>query len=117
MLATGGKGIRIGAILRRGAGCQVCRMLESYRFDSRSERSAPGLFVLDRLEERLEVALPEAPRPVSLDDLEEEGGAILDRLGEDLEQVPFLVAVDEDPQVGDLTQVLVDLADAIREEL
>ena len=60
---------------------------------------APALLVaLDRLEERLEVALAEAVRPPSLDDLEEEGRPVGDRLGEDLEQVPAGVPVDQDVQ-------------------
>src|SRR5512141_1334400 len=60
--------------------------------------AALGLLALQGLEEGLEVADPETPRPVALDDLEEERGAVLDRAGEDLEQEPFLVAVGFDAQ-------------------
>ncbi len=54
---------------------------------------APGLLPLDRLEQRLEVPLAEPLRAVPLDQLEEHGRPVLDRLGEDLQQVPVLVPV------------------------
>jgi hypothetical protein len=44
----------------------------------------------------LEVALAEAQRAVPLDELVEDGRPVADRLGEDLEQVAVLVAVDQD---------------------
>src|SRR5262245_27795743 len=97
MLATGGRG------------CRMARVLPLT-----SQGTAPGLLVLDGLEQGLEVPLAEAPGPVALDDLEEEGGSVLHRLGEDLQQVALLVAIDEDSQVGELAQVLVDGADAVR---
>src|SRR5258707_15889277 len=115
MLATGGKGVRMAAILRT-LGYEVLRdPTDLARL--RSECTAPALLQLDRLEECLEVSLAEAPRPVTLDDLEEEGRAVLDGLGEDLEQVALLVAIDEDAEVGELVQVLVDRADPVREQL
>src|ERR671922_1992602 len=45
------------------------------------------LLALDRLEERLEVALAEPARAVPLDDLVEHRRPVADRLGEDLEHV------------------------------
>ena len=45
-----------------------------------------------------------------LDDLVKDRGAVLDRLGEDLEQIALLVAVDQHPQLGQLVDRLVDLA-------
>src|SRR6185312_14313400 len=61
-----------------------------------SEVAALGLLALDRLEQRLEVALAEAQRAVPLDELKEHGRTVADRLGEDLQQVAVLVAVDQD---------------------
>src|SRR5919199_1799194 len=61
-----------------------------------SEVAAALLLALDRLEECLEVALAETERAVPLDQLEEHGGPVAGRLGEDLQQVAVLVAVDED---------------------
>src|SRR5881392_2362265 len=69
-------------------------------YECRSEISALLLLPLDRLEEGLEVALAEAHGAVPLDHLEEDGRLVLDRLGEDLEQVAVLVAVDEDLQLA-----------------
>ena len=43
---------------------------------------------LDRLEQRLEVALAEPGRPAALDDLDEHGRAVGDRFGEQLQQIP-----------------------------
>src|SRR3954471_13538127 len=68
-----------------------------------SEVAAQLLLALDRLEEGLEVALAEAERAVSLDELVEDRGTVADRLGEDLQQVAVLVAVDQD---GALLQLL-----------
>lgn len=49
-----------------------------------SEGAAYGLFAFDGLEKGLEIAFAEATRAAALDDLEEERGAVGDRLGEDL---------------------------------
>src|SRR5262249_1096836 len=75
---------------------------------------AEGLFALDRLEERLEVAVAEAAGAVALDDLEEHGRTVLRGLREDLQQVAVVVAVREDPQAPQVVPALVDLADALR---
>src|ERR687884_1345633 len=76
--------------------------------------AALGLLALDRLEQGLEVAVAEAARAVALDHLEEERGAILRRLREDLEQVAVVVAVGEDPEAAQVVVRLGDLADAGR---
>src|SRR5262249_38884607 len=77
-----------------------------------SEVAAERLLALDRLEERLEVALAEGRRAVPLDHLEEERRPVLGGLREDLEQVAVLVAVGEDAQPLQVVVVLVDRADA-----
>src|SRR5262249_27022837 len=61
-----------------------------------SEVAATLLLALDGLEQRLEVALAEAQRPVPLDQLEEHGRAVAQRSGEDLQQVAVLVPVLQD---------------------
>src|SRR5439155_8425057 len=61
-----------------------------------SQVAAFLLFPLDRLEQGLEVALAEPQRSMPLDQLEEDRGPVLHRLGEDLQQVPVLVPVDQD---------------------
>ena len=75
------------------------------------------LLALDRLEQGLEVALAEAAGAVALDHLEEDGRAVADRLGEDLQQVALVVAVGEDPEPAQVGDVLVDLADPSRQLL
>src|SRR5262245_9869478 len=82
-----------------------------------SQRPPPRLLALDGLEQRLEVALAEASRAVPLDDLEEQRRPVLHRLGEDLQQVTLFVAIDQDAQLGQLPDVLVDLADALGEHV
>src|SRR6476469_826509 len=76
-----------------------------------SEVAALVLLAFDRLEERLEVALAEAERAVPLDELEEDGRAVAERLGEDLQQVAVLVAVDEDAATLQLLDGDPDLTD------
>src|SRR3954454_2050351 len=65
----------------------------------RLQGAGPGLLALDRLEEGLEVALAEAARTLSLDDLEEERRPVGQRLAAHLQQVPAVVAVHEDREL------------------
>src|SRR6478752_3518519 len=78
-----------------------------------SEVAAALLLALDRLEQRLEVALAEAEGAVTLDQLEEHRRAVLDGAGEDLQQVAVLVAVDEDAALLQLLDPHADVADAL----
>ena len=71
------------------------------------EVAAERLLALDRLEERLEVAVAEAARAVALDHLEEQRRPVLRGLREDLQQVAVVVAVGEDLVPA---QVVVDSA-------
>src|SRR4051794_41382447 len=77
------------------------------------EVAAPVLLALDRLEECLEVALAEAQRAVPLDQLEEDGGPVTGRLGEDLQQISVLVAVDQDAALLQLLDRGAHGADAL----
>src|SRR5258706_9499015 len=79
--------------------------------------AAPRLFDLDRLEQCLEVADAEAARAMALDDLEEERWAILDRAGEDLEEVALLVAIGLDAQLFEGRDRHANVADAVGEGL
>src|SRR5829696_466880 len=60
-----------------------------------SEVAASFLVTFDRLEQRFEIAFTETLSAVPLDDLEEHRGPVGDRFGEDLEQVPVVVAISE----------------------
>src|SRR5581483_7231617 len=91
---------------------RACRATASSAL--KSEVAAQRLLALDRFEESLEVAVAEARRAVPLDHLEEHCRPVLRGLGEDLQQVAVVVAVDEDPVLLQHGVVLVDLADAGR---
>src|SRR5260370_41483124 len=69
-----------------------------------SEVAAARLLPLDGLEQRLEVALAEPLGPVPLDQLEEHRGPVLNRLGEDLQQVAVLVPVGQDAELSQLAR-------------
>jgi hypothetical protein len=55
--------------------------------------SAKALLPFDRLKKSLEIALPEALGALALDDLVEQRRPILDRLAENLEQVPLVITI------------------------
>ena len=57
-----------------------------------------GLFALDRFEERFEIAFAETLRAFALDNLKKEGRPVLDRLCEDLQEITFVVAIDQDAE-------------------
>lgn len=61
-----------------------------------SKVSSLLLLDLDCFEKTLEVSSAKTIMVVSLDDLEEEGRSVLNRLGEDLEEVTLVVVVDKD---------------------
>src|SRR5918911_225296 len=74
--------------------------------------AALGLLALDRLEQRLEVAVAEAAGAVTLDDLEEDRRAVADRLREDLQEIALVVAIDEDALLAQVGELLDDLGHA-----
>ena len=61
-----------------------------------------GLFAFDRLEKRFKITLTKTLRAFPLDDLEKQRRPVLDGLGEDLEQIPFFVAVDQYAELREL---------------
>src|SRR6187397_285548 len=86
-------------------------VVERGRPGEASEVAATLLLALDGLEEGLEVALAETERAVPLDQLEEHGGPVADRPGEDLQQVAVLVAVDQDAAALQVLDRHPDVAD------
>jgi len=67
------------------------------------------LLTLNGLEESLEVTGTESFMSTALNDLNEHSGAVLDRLGEDLEKISRLVVIDQDVQLLDLSHALCNL--------
>ena len=76
-----------------------------------SKIPADLLFSFDRLEERLEVPFAEALCPFPLDDLVEERRPVLDRLREDLQEIPVRIPVDQDPELFEDVQRVVPAAE------
>lgn len=58
------------------------------------QRAPACLLALDGFEEGLEVAFSEGLGALALDDFDEDGGAVHQRLGEQLKEVALVVAVD-----------------------
>src|SRR5688500_8322459 len=81
------------------------------------ECPAERLLALDRLEQCLKMALPEAPGPAALDHLKEQGRPVGDRLRKDLQHVALVVPVNEAAEVGEYAEVLADVADSLRQHL
>src|SRR6185437_2623755 len=72
----------------------------------------PGsLVALDGLEQRLEVPFAEGVGTFALDDFKKERGTVFHRPGEDLQQVAFLVAVDQNLQAPQQIVVFAHLSD------
>jgi hypothetical protein len=61
-----------------------------------SEITSPGLLDFNGLKQALEVACTETLVVVSLNNLEEECGSVLNRLGEDLKKITFVIIVNQD---------------------
>src|SRR4029078_6774655 len=79
------------------------------------QSAAPHLVELDRLEERLEVALAEALVALPLDELEEDRPELV--LGEDLQEQRAGLAVHEDLAFFQLRDVFAVAGDALVDEL
>src|SRR5271157_4656932 len=87
------------------------------RDDLESKRSPARLLALDGFEQGLEVSLAKALRSAPLNDLEEESRPVLDRLGENLEQIALIIAINQDTQFGQFAQVFPDCADPFGQHL
>src|SRR6266496_5642900 len=74
-----------------------------------------GLFALDGFEQRFEIALSKALRAFALNDLEKERRSILHRLREDLQQITFVIAINQNAQPPQSIQFFIDVANPIGE--
>jgi hypothetical protein len=98
----------IGIQMLGGGGRSYPSRRRADDFDGTLQIAAACLLQFQRLKQRLEVALAEGLAPSSADDLKEERGAVLQRLGEQLQEVAFVVGVDQDAQVLDALVVFFD---------
>src|SRR5215208_3831754 len=74
-----------------------------------------GLFPFHSLEQCFEIPLAEALGSLALDDLVEERRAVLHRLAEDLEQVAFIIPIDQDAELSQRGKVFIDAANSIED--
>src|SRR5437660_12731071 len=75
------------------------------------EISSAFLFFLQGFKQRLEISFPETLRAFALNDLEEQSRPILNRLGKNLEQIAFVIAIDQNPKTFQRSQVFIDVTD------
>src|SRR5579872_667147 len=76
------------------------------------KRPAAFLFALDCDEERFEISLSEREAAFALDDLVEKRRAAAHRLREDLQQIPGVITIHQNPEVAQNRRRLCDTADA-----
>src|SRR5258706_15741389 len=72
------------------------------------------LFVFQCLEKGLEVAFTKAMGALAFDDLKEDRWAIDHGFGEDLQEIALLVVIDEDAELGQVFDILGNVAHAIQ---
>src|SRR5207237_1288876 len=70
------------------------------------------LLFLKCFEERLEISFPKTLGAFALDDFEKQRRPVLYRLREYLEQITFVVAIDQYPETFQRPEIFVDVADA-----
>src|SRR6202022_302488 len=66
------------------------------------------LFLFQSLEQRFEISFPETLRAFALDNFEEQRRPIFDRLRKYLEQITFVVAIDQNPKAFQRRETLSD---------
>src|SRR5262249_10799618 len=91
--------------------------LQRFAQHDNSQIASRSLFALDGLEQRLEIAFAEALRPFALNDFEKERRTIFHRLGENLEQITFVIAINKNPESLQRVQFFVDVSHAIEQSV
>src|SRR6266853_3926404 len=84
---------------------------------NKSQIASRRLLALDGFEERFEIAFAETLSAFALNDLEKERWAIFHRLCEDLQQITFIIAIDENTQLFQCVQFFVDVANTIEQRV
>src|SRR6267378_4405879 len=77
------------------------------------EISPTLLLFLQCFKQRLEISFPETLRAFALDDFEEQRRSVLHRLRKYLEQITFVIAVDQKPEPLQRPQVFVNVTDSL----
>src|SRR6266480_5555261 len=73
--------------------------------------ASPVLLFLERFEQRFEITFAETLGAFALNDFEEQRRTIFHRLGEDLQQISLVVAIDQNAESLQGLKVFVDVAD------
>src|SRR6266511_5075340 len=79
--------------------------------------SSRSLLALDGFEQRFEIAFAEALCAFALNNFKEERRAILYRLRENLEQITFIIAIDQDTELFQRIQFLVNMTHAVEQRV
>src|SRR5438477_2645550 len=79
--------------------------------------SSRGLLALDGLEQRLEITFAKAFRALALDDLVKERRPVLHWLAKNLQQITFVIAIDQNAQSLQRVQLFVDVPNAIQQRV
>src|SRR5688572_4095756 len=82
-----------------------------------SEIASTRLFSLDSLEQGFEVPFPKTLRAFPLNDLVKQRRTVLHRLREDLQQVAFIIAIHEDSEVPQRTEVFINGPDPFEQRV
>src|SRR5882757_6197681 len=73
--------------------------------------ASPVLLFLERLEEGFEIAFAETLGAFALNDFKKERRPIFHRLGEDLQQITLVVAIDQNAESLQRLKVFIDVTD------
>src|SRR5437016_11811634 len=84
---------------------------------NKSQIASRSLLALDGFEERFEIAFAETLRAFALNDLEKERRAVFHRLGENLEQITLVIAIDQNAQALQRVQFFINMAHAIEQRV
>src|SRR5947208_12248235 len=90
-----------------------------FRFVQRdkSQITSRSLFALNGFEQRFEIAFSETLSAFALNNLEKECRAIFHRFGENLKQITFVIAIDQDAEALQCIQFFVDVPYAIEQRV
>src|SRR6266567_6652064 len=121
-MMNGAAAVRVAVVMCMSPCGAWCSGLKNFVTESHSpcnewfrgalQIAAQLLLAFDGFKQGLEVALAETAAAFALNDFVEQGGAVFYRLGEDLQHVTLVVAIDENAESFKLIEGLVDSAHA-----
>ena len=75
--------------------------------------ASPFLLLLQRFKERFEIAFAKTLGAFALNNFEKQRRPIFHRFCEDLQQITFVITIDENAQLFQCVQFFIDVTDAI----